>query len=387
MNDPTAAETEHQRAPNSGGILIIGQSARQAAEMAAGAGLTPLVIDCFGDDDTRRLALDYRQVKDLSRAELIPAVADLRRRHALDGIVYASGFELHSHSLDYLAEQAPLLGNPPSLFRRVQHKAEFLRRLQDLQIPHPRTRFTAPETENGWLFKPLLGCGGKGIRRFRSAESTSETGYWQQYLSGEAMSVTFIAAGRKIRILGVNRQWSQPQVNQPFRFAGIASQAELPSSQLDHIARWLQCLLDEYHLQGLGSLDFILHQGQCYVLELNPRLPASAQFYGDQVFAWHLQACRHGLLPHSAPRAPAAAYEVIYADQTLTIPRHIEWPDWARDRPRTGAIISRDLPICSIIAAAESPALAEKLLRQRRRALEQLLNLKVVKHHGIPGQC
>ena len=368
-------------------ILIIGQSARILAEMAIAAGHEPLVIDCFGDADTRRLALDYQQVESLTLEQVQPAVNAFKQRHHITEIIYGSGFEQYSHTLDYLAEQAVLLGNPPALFRQIQHKADFVRQLQALNIPHPQTCFTAPNGD-GWLFKPLLGAGGKGIKNYRPGDTNlTQLGFWQQYLSGQAMSITFIAADKKIWPLGINRQWTLPLEEQPFRFSGISSNAELSDTHYLRLLEWLLRLQEIYPMRGLGSLDFILQDSGCYVLEINPRIPASAHFYGAPVFDWHRQACLHGDIDGFAPLQTAAAYELVYAQQIVNISDNLSWPDWARDLPAAGAIIPQDQPICSIIATSENATQAEQLLQQRRQYLEHLLNIQVVKHHGISGQC
>ena len=43
-------------------ILIAALSARALAEAARRAGFVPLVVDCFGDEDTRAAAAGYRQL-------------------------------------------------------------------------------------------------------------------------------------------------------------------------------------------------------------------------------------------------------------------------------------------------------------------------------------
>ncbi|MGD0962130.1 MAG: ATP-grasp domain-containing protein, partial [Methylomonas sp.] len=179
----------------------------------------------------------------------------------------------------------------------------------------------------------------------------------------------------RFKILGFNRQWTQSGAGRPFLFAGAASHAELAAPLKNAVTDALNKLIGFYDLKGLGSIDFIVLDGQCYILEINARPPASAQLYGKTVFSAHVRACLGNLADNELVHLEPMAYQIIYARDRLRIPEAMHWPDWARDIPDNGVNISPGLPICSIIARGNSSGQLFELLEQRRRFIENILNI------------
>ena len=358
-------------------ILLIAQSARMPAQLAVQAGFRPVTIDVYADLDTRQLAQACISVNSLALADLQTALAHPAAQ-ACSHLVYGSGFEQYLQSLAYLEQHWQTLGNSAAMFERLQDKPAFFQHLAALNIPHPPTQFTTapPFNQNRWLYKPALGQGGIGVHFAAdgAAIPADKHGYWQQYIPGLAMSLTFIVAGDRLWPLGLNRQWSQAQGDEPFRFAGIANAARLPADAYQQLLQQLQQLLAVYPLQGLGSLDFIWLDGVAYWLEINPRIPASALLYSEQVFNWHVQACQNAEVNIDSLVIKPAAYQLIYAAQPTQIPAGVNWPKWAHDLPPPGAIIGKGQPICSIIAHAKAARQVHARLRHQQQFIENLLN-------------
>lgn len=192
------------------------------------------------------------------------------------------------------------------------------------------------------------------------------------------MSVLFVANGHTAKILGFNHQWqSTADQSQPFLFAGICNGADLAREHKQKLSIWIEKLTDAYRLRGLNSLDFILSDDRCHVLELNARIPASAQLY-DRSMSTHLQGLT-GNLPENVvqPLLPYRAYYVIYAECDLIIPSEILWPQWLVDRPSPGAFIGDGAPVCSIIAAADSAEVLQQKIRQQLNIVEHLLGIQL----------
>ena len=351
------------------------------------AGYQAVVVDCFADEDTGQLAVEAFCIADLTVNSLHPLLAAVCDKHDIQQLVYGSGLECHLDTLDYLQQHWRLLGNSAAVFRRMQDKVGFFRLLAELEIPAPETTFTLPANPDGWLQKPLLGQGGWGISRCQpELPVTAEGYYWQRELSGQPMSMTFIAAADEIEVLGFNSQYTIQNGMQPYWFAGLVTQAALPLALQQLLCDWLARLVAATGLRGLGSVDFMVQDGQCYVLEINARPPASAQLYDSKsmpVFVRHLAALQDAVpasaISVSVCRPPAepvfkpSGYLVVYADETMHIPEAMCWPQWVVDRPRGGAIIGKGLPICSIIARENDQAQVLPVLQQRRQLLEKLL--------------
>lgn len=357
-------------------LLVIARSARMLAKMAVDAGFVPVAIDCFADTDTRRLALDAVKVPSLDLAGVRPAVDAMRGKYGLTHVVYGSGFEECTETLAFLEQDWVVLGNSVEVFKRFQDKPAFFDNLAALSIPCPETLFSPAIDGGNWLVKPMLGEGGVGIRRHdpNHAVNSSEC-YWQRFLEGEPLSVLFVACRGQANVLGFNRQWAVAiEQDQPFLFAGVANHADVSAEHRRQVSEWLTKLARIYPLRGLGSLDFIVAEGRCYLLEINARIPASAQLYDESVFTRHVQACL-GVLEDADIEPPLpAAYQIVYAQKDTWIPCDVSWPDWAVDRPDGGAFIGKGQPICSIIATGKSPSQAAEHLRCRQQVIEKLLN-------------
>ena len=354
-------------------ILLIAHSARMLVQLAVWAGYTPIAIDCFADTDTQTLALDTVKVDSLGLPDMRIAVESVAELHGLTHVIYGSGFEGYMESLQFLQSQFVVLGNSVELMQLLQDKQAFFDQLEQLGICYPQSVLSKPFDDAEWLLKPMRGEGGVGISVFsRNDCADSKDVYWQRRLNGEVYSVLFVASQGQMKQLGFNRQWPVDAEAGDFVFSGICNHAELAPESRSLLTEWLEKLVGVYPLQGVGSLDFILHDQQCYLLEINARIPASAQLYGQSILTLHCQACA-GVLGEIKPVEPLG-YQVVFAAQDTVIPAGIVWPDWSIDRPADGAFIGKGRPVCSIIAGGIDADQVVKHLRHQKNIIEQLLN-------------
>ncbi len=352
------------------------------AQAAKNAGLKSLVIDIFADLDTQIYALDFRQIPALSPEHLAPAVDYFIQHYAVTQCIYGSGFEQHPDSLCYLQTRLTLLGNSPETFIRLQNKTEFFAILNRLNIPYPETSFVQPNETQDWLIKPSQGQGGVGIQRLRNAnQGLYSKVYWQKYQTGSAHSVLFLANGQQCQVIGFNTQWTT-RLNETdeFIFAGIINYSELSETSQVRIMGWLTKLVPVFNLTGLNSLDFIQHNAQSYVLEINPRPPASMQLYQPNLLLKHIHTKTIDMAEQTKllPLSIYTGYQIIYAPQDVCIPENHVWENNCLDIPAAGQICRTGQPICSIIAH-----------KKQARAVLQALNiqqhtiLKGLYSHGI----
>ncbi len=336
-------------------MLIIATHARMLAQAARNSGFSPVVIDCYGDQDTQKLAEQYRQVKSLAVADLTPAI-EFFKQQGISQVVYGSGFEQHSDSLIFLAGHFQILGNHPENFIALHNKRDFFQRLRQLNINYPEVRFTAPDDCEGWLIKPEQSQGGVNIQHLTKNSSAylEAAYYYQRYLNGKALSVLFLADGTQAQVIGYNQQLVTSFTNQPFVFAAILNQAELSLTQQQILTDWINQLTECYGLRGLNSLDFILADDICYVLEINPRPSASMQLYDGALFTAHIEACQGKFSNADFKTGCFRLYQIVYAPAQIQISAEIQWPDGYVDIPTTGAMINPQQPICSIIASGKN---------------------------------
>lgn len=358
-------------------ILIIAQSARMLAQLAVAAGFRVVTIDCFNDLDTQQLALRSYQTSSFKLADIKNALLTIQQDFKCHTVAYGSGVEYQLDTIAFLEENFLLLGNSSALLQRLQNKADFFLNLLSLAIPYPETVFSEPDYANDWLIKPITGQGGCNITRFKPNSAQHYAGfYWQQHIQGQPMSVTFLASEKQFTVLGINCQWTITQAEELFLFAGIANNAIVSQANQSLLCEWIAKLLTIYPLRGLASLDFILLNNNCYVLEINPRVPASAQLYTNDIFIWHYLACidQFDAVADSQQIDPLyKAYEIIYAKADLLVSKQINWPNWVRDIPVSGVFIGRGQPICSIICTETSLPELNACLSIRRQIIENIL--------------
>jgi methenyltetrahydromethanopterin cyclohydrolase len=341
-------------------LLIIANSARMLAQATRNAKLLPFVIDCYGDQDTQKLSEYYQQVTSLSIVDLSPVIAQFKQ-HGISHLIYGSGFESHPNSLKFLAQHFEILGNSPEIFLALQNKHDFFQNLQNLHITFPQISFTAPKNNANWLIKPQHSQGGLNIAHLSNVSTQNLTQnndiYYQRYLAGKALSVLFLANGTQARVIGFNQQWTVELNQQPFVFAGIVNHAELSLTQQQTLTNWVEKLTAAYSLRGLNSLDFMLVENTCYVLEINPRPPASMQLYEEDLLSAHLLSINGGSIKKNKNQTKTKfykAYQILYAPQKIQITAQTQWLKDCVDIPAPGAIISKDQPLCSIIASGKN---------------------------------
>jgi predicted ATP-grasp superfamily ATP-dependent carboligase len=348
-------------------ILIVANSGRMLAQAAKIAGLRPLVIDVFADLDTRYYAEAFYPIPTLSKQHLAPAIDYFIEQYAVAHVVYGSGFEYYPESLCYLDSQLTIVGNTPATFIKLHNKPDFFSVLDQLDISHPETVFTAPADANNWLVKPMQGQGGVNITRYHKNDTPELSVYWQKYQQGALHSVLFLADGQNLQIIGFNTQWSiNLSETEEFIFSGIINNSLLLNKQKLRVTGWLKKIVPVLMLKGLNSLDFIQTDNDSYVLEINPRISASMQLYNADLLIRHVKASQGELPWYSFWQQGYTAYQIVYAQQDVIIPDEFKWPKGYMDLPEPGSLIRAGQPICSIIARQKQarPVLEELLAKQ-----------------------
>lgn len=362
--------------------LIVALSARSLALAAARAGYRAVVIDLFGDVDTRRLATETLIVPgELGQgfdAEALIAAAGRVSSRKTAGLVYGSGLESRPELLERLARGRRLWGNSPAVLRAMKDPAVFFGLLDRFDLPHPEVRATPPAEMAGWLVKGVGGAGGGHVRPLGEAPPASATRYYQRLVPGRPVSCLFLADGRTAQILGWSEQWPSPDPDRPFRFGGAVQPARVPSALAGRIAAALLPLVAETGLVGLNSLDLMLDEaGGFQVLEINPRPGASLDVFDGEgpqaLFVRHVDGCEGRMTSGWRPPKGASAMSVVYADRLLRVPSDISYPAWLADRPAPGAEISPGTPVCTVMATAAGADSARALVLARgRRVLDAL---------------
>lgn len=362
-------------------MLLVSRSGRMLAQSAARAGIRPLVLDLYADQDTRDCSIRCERVAPgrigFDAAGLLAAAERLAPAGSGYALVYGSGLDADPGILEELARGRALYGNPPEILHLLKTPDAFFDLLRRLDIAYPESRRTRPPDPENWLLKSGCSEGGKGVRFCARAE-LGATDYYQRRLPGEAMSALFLANGEDARIVGFNTLWTADRhLGQPFLFAGAINRADLAPEQRRQVQAYVGRLARAIPLKGLNSLDFMPDGEACRVLEINPRPSATMTLYDRDfargLLAEHIRACRGEAADIAESGGAVRAFRAFFASQDLEVSEVVAWPDWCTDRPVPGSFIRAGQPVCTVHAEENDRPRVEALIEWRQSELRKLL--------------
>ncbi|MEX2188947.1 MAG: ATP-grasp domain-containing protein [Pirellulales bacterium] len=376
-------------------LLIVGASARAAAQSAQRAGFAVTAIDLFADEDLAACASAIR-CDDYPRG-LVGLAA-----RAPDGPwMYTGGLENHPRVVERISARRPLWGNAPDVLRAVRNPFEVSATLDREGLPTLEVRRDARDLpgDGTWFAKPIAGSGGGRIRVLDGhfVNCRKEPRYFQRRKRGKSASAVFVAARGQAVLLGASEQvigepWTGGKM---FQYAGSIGPLEFDGRPLDdrlydEITELGRVLAAEFGLTGLFGVDGILDGEHFWPVEVNPRYTASCEIVerlsGVNVVAAHAAACRESNL--TAPADPhrqihAAGKAIVFAPTDATFGEraaalverlNAETPRrQAADTPRIGTRFSPGDPVLTVLAETERPAdVRKKLMRLANDLRERL---------------
>jgi predicted ATP-grasp superfamily ATP-dependent carboligase len=357
-------------------LIVLGASARAAAQSAARAGFEPHAIDLFADRDLVAMCPAVRIER--YPAGFLPALAAAPEATW----IYTGGLENYPRLVERMAGVRPLWGNSGASLRGVRDPWRLSRVLADEGFRVPD--LWSPGIDRGggkWLVKPRLGSGGLGVRWASESDFASAGGrhVTQQYVEGECCSATYVAAGGQAMFVGATRQlvgrdWG---VEPPFIYVGSIAPPALKAGEHQMLVRLGDMLAQRFGLVGLVGVDFVRAGGEIWPLEVNPRYTASAEVLervtGMSLIDWHAAACTSEQLPPpvTSQSAVYAGKAVVYARQNCAWKQAAaddapsDWPVIA-DIPHGGQRFAAGQPMVTVFAVGDSLAAVEHTLRVRR---------------------
>ena len=412
--------------PNS--ILIIGASARAAAQSAAAAGITVVAVDPFGDEDTRSTVSAWLE---LSSPDQLPKLIQAFPQY---DILPVGGFESWQVPFAEISAARNVLATSPSTVQQLR-SIDFLREVAaESAVAFPETyefqrhqdgsaqdAFEKCKAESlrpsNWLLKFPGKSAGLGVHVYqatnrRSADDTDaspclspEKVWLQRRVPGRAYGASFLASNNGVQLLGVCRSLTVATPSHPFLYAGSVGPIKIPESIALQLQRLAENIISRTHLRGLFGIDFIFDTmaQQLWLLEINPRYTASMELLDpgneNSLVMQHVSAYRNlsTNAPSPAPDQPSFPSQrlikkVVWAKRTIPVASLQNflkaWGDYQsppssiaqitiHDIPYTGNSIAQDsdsrdsiskgTPVLTIISRALSTAC--NCLRQYREVL------------------
>jgi uncharacterized protein len=367
-------------------VLLLGISTRALAQSAVRAGYDVLSLDFFGDSDQPAGVETCSLVRDLGEPPDLPALARAARQllPRVDRVVVEAGLENEPALLEFCPPEKRW-GNSSFSVRAARDLEKLRQTLKGtgLQVPQVVSPGEPIPSHGHFLLKDLAHSGGMGVREWDGITAPKKYEILQEFVDGTLASACFVANGSEARLLGLTRQYAGVPALAAPGFAWCGNAAPLLDFHVEHILlQALQVLVGRLGLRGLNGLDFIIRDGVPYLLEVNPRPPASFELFERlleiNAFSLHVEACQ-GVLPSTIyprktstlPVREAWAKGILYAPAAITLGDTRSWE--ARDVsdvPHSGERIPAGAPICTLFARGEAADTAwENVLMRAQRWL------------------
>ena len=348
-------------------VLLAAVSARMLAQLAVADGYAVTALDRFGD-------VDLRAIAPATTAPTSDALTALAADIDADALVYGAGFENRPDLVRRLADGRELLGTPPELLTAVRDPwaVGAAARAAGARAPETRPVGVLPKLagaglrgrdRGAWLRKPRHGGGGLGVRRWAGGSIRSGE-ILQRHIRGLSCSAVAIGDGRQAAVLGMTEQLHR---SPGFRWIGNVAPPRLPEPQQRELDDQLRAVCAEmatrFGVRGAFGVDAIWDGRHAWVLEVNPRPPASLELFGPASFEAHVRGARGMGVPDACTRPVclAGVKLVLFAQRELCAPDPDWWPaKLVRDIPCAGEKIKPGAPVCTLVSAtASAPELVE----------------------------
>jgi predicted ATP-grasp superfamily ATP-dependent carboligase len=360
-------------------LIIISHSARALSESASRAGWNVISVDGFADTDTLECSHECwclpLEAGQFLKSHLDTCLIKLQQRYPNARVVLGAGAENLAGYIKQF-QSWKLCANDSNIVEQLRDPHSFFENLGELQVAYPNVQYESKPDSGEWLYKRGDSCGGMGVSRDYIENAH---GYWQQEISGLAVSALCISDGLNVMCLGINQQYSTSSFDgYPYVYQGV-----LANVNIDHIIKlktisYINKIIKHFNFKGVFSLDMILAKQQTeeslYVLEVNPRISASFELYerinpGLNLVDAHIRVCEGERLSEIELNDSKSAYLIVYAKDDCRISELLRWPEWVKDRPEAMRKISKDEPICSVHADEEESNEALYALLQQRANL------------------
>ncbi|MGB9979687.1 ATP-grasp domain-containing protein [Methanobacterium sp.] len=222
-----------------------------------------------------------------------------------------------------------------------------------------------------FLVKPIVGAGGKGIRRFEETnENTNFNGMMlQELIEGQNVSASVLSTKNEAKAIFTSRQiLGEDGLGQPDEFAYCGN--VVPFIDDPEVKKTAEDAIMELSLLGSNGVDMI-HTGEdIYIIEVNPRFQGTFEcaeaVLGINMVDAHVKACNGTII--EIPEPNKFAVKMVIFAKRRSIAGHLDF-DGVYDIPERNVIIEKDEPAATVIASDEN---LEKAIYKAKRLVEKV---------------
>jgi uncharacterized protein len=373
-------------------LLLIGPSTRAMAYSARRAGFDPICVDLFGDTDLQSIAA----VEVIPLSDYPHGLVDRLAKYPTDiPLLYTGGIENHPSVYLALQQQRPVWGyvHPaPQSGNSLRNPLYFDIVADQSGLKRPRHAWMELPRDGHWLRKPISSAGGRGIVRWKLDSELPAEHYVEEFLDGPSLAAVYVRHGETVHCLGITQQLigvDFVHAPSPFTYCGSIGPYYFNdsfSSTLDYMGQQLITL--DPALNGLFGVDMILHEGELYLLEVNPRYTASIEILeltsGLPFLDQHAQAFGQPSRMLSRAELGLILGKAIYfAPHAIEFPTDGPWstpksndlwttPEYA-DVPAPGTVIEQGHPVLTLFAEGVDQTDVMGKLQEKAQLVDRLL--------------
>jgi carbamoyl-phosphate synthase large subunit len=191
-----------------------------------------------------------------------------------------------------------IMGSSVEAIDLAEDRRAFAKALDAIGIPQPvgGTTTTVEEAvaiaeRAGYpvLVRPSYVLGGRAMEIVRNREELRRYMFWaigamprgtvlvDKYLQGTEVEVDAITDGETVVIPGVMQHVERAGVHSGDSYAVYPAQS-LEASELDHVVDYTVKIARHLRLRGMLNVQYVVHRGHVYVLEVNPRSSRTVPF-------------------------------------------------------------------------------------------------------------
>ncbi len=217
----------------------------------------------------------------------------------VDGALVQFGGQTAINLAESLNERGvPIMGSSVEAIDLAEDRRAFANALDAIGIPQPvgGTTTTVEDAvaiaeRAGYpvLVRPSYVLGGRAMEIVRNRDELRRYMFWaigamprgtvlvDKYLQGTEVEVDAITDGETVVIPGVMQHVERAGVHSGDSYAVYPAQS-LETSELDHVVDYTVKIARHLRLRGMVNVQYVVHRGHVYVLEVNPRSSRTVPF-------------------------------------------------------------------------------------------------------------
>lgn len=262
-------------------MAVIGFSARAAAQSAKRQGFEVVAVDLCADRDLLADCRAHYGLDDPSWPDV------LNSDYPNATLLLTGGMEHRSAWVDRCHSQSDRRAVTGTQLRSMRTLANWEEWAAFAELGWPKTIPAAnfgsismnSMRSSNWLVKNLESGGGMGTTDFEEQGLPKNLGstYLQERMPGETIGVTFLSSQVSSTFIGAMATWP-PESNATVKryvYRGSYGPIPLSKTNIDRLQRFAAIAGRESGLLGIWQADFLSHEGELTLLEINPRWSAS----------------------------------------------------------------------------------------------------------------